>query len=161
MTTSTAPQVIYARVPGRIKAGAAARARENHSTLTTAVVDLLERGLTNAQQERSVNELQANLERVEAERYALEAQLRAARTELSAVRSLAQRAARPVGTCPNCKKPISGYDLLGTGQCPNCTEDLSTLLVPKTMKAPLDQREVLILVGALSAVLGVAYLASK
>ncbi|MGH9305021.1 MAG: hypothetical protein ACRDZ5_11525, partial [Acidimicrobiales bacterium] len=69
--------------------------------------------------------------------------------------------ARAIGTCPTCGKPITGYDLLGAGQCPHCSQALSSLIAPTSASPTLDQRELMFLVGALGAVLGIAYLASK
>jgi hypothetical protein len=92
-----------------------------------------------------------------------ESELRAAKTELMAVTNLSQRAQQDVGTCPNpaCRQPISGYDLLATGRCRQCGQALSTLIAPATTSSTLDQRELMILLGALGAVVGIAYLASK
>jgi phage tail sheath gpL-like len=154
-------EVIYARVPKSLKDAADAYASERGATLTKAVVDLLDRGLSATSDERSVAELERNLAQVGAEKTAAEAELLAARTELGAVKSFAQRAGRAVGTCPQCGKAITGYDLLAAGQCPHCAQALSSLIAPTGSAPTLDQRELMFLVGALGAVLGIAYLASK
>ena len=161
MTTDAKTHVIYARVPERFKREAEAYADERGSTLTSAVVALLERGLSEASDDQSVAQLQTALDRAKVEKDALRAELRAAQRELKVVEALAQRAQRPVGKCPGCQAPITGYDLLGTGECPKCNQDLSPLVVPNSASSTLNQRDLLILVGALGAVLGVAYLASK
>ncbi len=154
-------EVIYARVPKTLKDAADAYASERGATLTKAVVDLLDRGLSSASDERSVAELERNLAQITAEKAAAEAELLAARTELGAVKSLAQRAGRAVGTCPECAQAITGYDLLASGQCPSCSRALSDLIAPTGSAPTLDQRELMFLVGALGVVLGIAYLASK
>ncbi len=154
-------EVIYARVPTALKEAADAYASQHGKTLTGAVADLLDRGLNAASDERSITELQANLARVTAEKAALEAGLEVAGTRLAALKALAQRASRSVGACPNCQQQITGQDLLGTGQCPSCGQTLSDLIVPERTAPTIDQRELLVLVGALGAVLALAYIASK
>lgn len=155
--------VIYARVPDVLKDAAEAYAGERGTTLTSAVVDLLGRGLAAVSDERSVAELEENLAGVMAEKAQLGADLQALRAELAALRSFAQPASRPVGTCPNpdCGHEITGYDLLAAGRCQACGHSLSGLIAPAERRSSLDQREYLILLGALGALLGVAYLASK
>jgi antitoxin component of RelBE/YafQ-DinJ toxin-antitoxin module len=156
-------QVIYARTPEKVKAAADAYASERGMTLTGAVVDLLERGLSAASDEQSIAELQANLARANAEKAQVEASLKASASEAAALKAFAQRAATSVGRCPNgtCEQPITGYDLLGIGKCPNCQQQLTSLLAPEGQSPSLDQRELLPLLGALGAVLALAYLTSS
>ena len=156
-------EVIYARVPGSLKAAADEYADRRGTTLTSAVVDLLERGLTAAADAKSIAGLEATVAKTVAERTQLEAELNATRAELSAFTAFAQRAQRTVGRCPNpqCGNSISGHDLFGVGTCPSCGQALSNLVVPAASASSLDQREVLMLLGALGAVLAVAYLTSK
>jgi hypothetical protein len=156
-------EVIYARVPKPLKDAADAYASQRGGSLTKAVAELLDRGLTAVSDERSIAELEVNLARVTSEKIQAESELRAAKTELMAVANLSQRAQQDVGTCPNlaCRQPISGYDLLATGRCRQCGQALSTLIAPATPSSTLDQRELMILLGALGAVVGIAYLASK
>jgi hypothetical protein len=155
--------VIYARVPDTLKSAADQYAQQRGTTLTSAVVDLLERGITAVSDAPSVTVLEAALAEARAARVQAEGDLKAARAELSAFTAFAQRARRPVGTCPNarCARPINGYDLFGDGSCRGCGQALSNLIVPATIGSSLDQREVLMLLGALAAVLAVAYMASK
>jgi hypothetical protein len=155
--------VIYARVPSAMKEAADAYASRRGVTLTAAVVDLLDRGLAALSDERSVAELERNLQRVTAEKQGAEAALHATGIELGALRALAQRAARAMGTCPNrsCGQPVTGIDLLATGQCHSCGQAMATLVAPSTPSSTIDERELLMLVGALGAVLGIAYLSSK
>jgi tetrahydromethanopterin S-methyltransferase subunit D len=91
----------------------------------------------------------------------VEACLQGATTQLAALNALAQRASRRVGNCPKCREQITGHDLLGTGQCRACGHGLSGLIAPEPTAPSLDQRELLVLVGALGAVLAIAYIASK
>src|SRR5437016_5520491 len=156
-----ATEVIYARVPAPVKAAADAYASQHGKTLAGAIADLLERGLGAASDERSVRELQVNLAYVKAEKARVEADLAAARAQLATLSTLAHQADRKVGTCPSCQKPVTGRDLLEVRECPHCHQTLSDLIVPDQGTSTLDQRELLILVGALGAVLAVAYLASK
>lgn len=158
-----ASQVIYARVPATLKDAADAYAAQRGQTLTGAVAELLDRGLSAASDEQSIAQLQADLALANAERATAEAELAAAKSQLAVLGNLAQRARQTVGSCPNpeCGEKITGYDLLATGRCRKCKEGLSRLIAPQPPTSTLDQRELLILVGALGAVLGVAYLASK
>lgn len=156
-----ATEVIYARVPTALKEAADAYASQHGKTLTGAVADLLDRGLNAASDERSIGQLEVKLARVSAEKAEAEASLQAAATRLAALSALAQRASQRVGTCPNCSQEITGHDLLATGQCATCHQALSDLIVPERTASSLDQRELLVLVGALGAVLAIAYIASK
>ncbi len=156
-------EVVYARVPSAVKEAADAYAAQRGVTLTAAVVDLLDRGLAAVSDERSVAELERNLQLVTAEKQAAEARLQSMSTELGALRTLAQRASLPVGTCPSksCGQPITGLDLLASGQCHSCGQALAALIALSTPTSTVDERELLLLVGALGAVLGIAYLSSK
>lgn len=154
-------EVIYARVPASLKEAADNYASEHGKTLTGAVADLLDRGLNAVSDERSIAQVEANLAKVAAAKAAVEAELETARAKLAAVDALARRARRSVGTCPKCSESISGNDLLGTGDCPHCDAPLTALIAPEQPGSNLDQREMLVLVGALGAVLGLAYIASK
>ena len=154
-------EVIYARVPTSLKEAADAYASQQGKTLTRAVADLLGRGLNAASDERSIAQLEANLARVSAEKAEVEARLQAATTQLAALSALGQRASQRVGACPSCAKQITGHDLLATGQCGACGQTLSDLIVPERTSPSLDQRELLVLVGALGAVLAIAYVVSR
>ncbi|MBU2663582.1 hypothetical protein KOI35_08695 [Actinoplanes bogorensis] len=142
-----AQDVIYARVPPSLKKATDAYAAHHGVTLTAAVADLLERGLAAASDSRSTDEL--------------DARLRAAEAQLATLTAFAARADHRVGDCPKCSEEITGRDLLAVGSCPHCSSPLSELIVPSNPNNTLDQREALMLVGALGAVLAVAYLASK
>lgn len=154
-------QVIYARVPDPLKEAADVYANEQGVTLTQAVIDLLERGLAAATDEVSVDELQQRLAREGAEKAQLQAELQGLRGEMAALSALAQRVSQTVGTCPSCKTPITGGDLLAVGQCPKCGQKLTGLIAPAVSSSTLDQPEFLMLLGALGAVVGVALLGSK
>jgi hypothetical protein len=154
-------EVIYARVPKELKDAADAYASQRGATLTKAIVDLIDRGLSAVSDEHSVADLERHLAEATAAKASAVAELQAAKAELGAIRAFAQRAMRGVGTCPKCKQPITGYDLLGVGHCPHCARALSSLIAPTSAAPTLDQRELMLLVGALGAVLGIAYLASK
>jgi hypothetical protein len=149
-------QVIYARVPEEVKSDVEDYAGRQGVTLSSAAVDLLQRGLAAATDERSIANLEAKLVKASGENVTLAANLQVATNELGALRSFAERAtATKVGTCPSCNAPITGLDLLGRGICETCQSSLLQLLAPKT-PAPqtlLDDRAVGALVGALGVVL--------
>jgi hypothetical protein len=155
--------VIYARVPDVLKEAADAYANARGGSLTKAVAELLDRGLTAVSDEHSLGDLEARLERLTTENARLVSEVQTARAELLALTTLSQRANTSVGTCPNpqCGQPITGYDLLGTGQCRHCANGLTSLVAPAGSTPTLDQRQVMMLLGALGAVLGIAYLAKR
>ncbi|WP_143049990.1 hypothetical protein [Asanoa ishikariensis] len=155
-------ETIYARVPTAMKEAVDAYASERGTKLTGAVVDLLGRGLEAVADEKSIDNLRTNLARVTVEKADVEAELVTARAQLATLANFADRAGQRVGTCPNCKKPITGADLFAVTRCPACEQPLTDLLAPKAgAVSTLDQREMLLLLGALGAVLGIAYLSTK
>lgn len=148
-------QVIYARVPESLKEAADTYADERGVTLTSAVVDLMERGLSAISDERSITQLQTKLAKTTAEKASLEATIKGSETELAGLRAFAHQAQRPVGRCPNpnCGSAISGIDLMARGKCQSCQQPLSDLLAPAHKSSTLNQRDVGVLVGALAVVL--------
>lgn len=156
-------QVIYARVPDSLKEAADSYAHDKGVTLTAAVVDLLERGLAAASDEESTTQLQLEVAQERASSAQLRAELERHRGELAAVEVVRQRAGQTMATCPNakCQRPVTAYQLLAVGRCGECGEGLSNLIAPATAPAGLDQRELLLLIGAIGAVIGAAWLANK
>ena len=156
-------QVIYARVPDQLKDAADIYADERALTLTSAVVDLLQRGLAAVSDERSVAALEARVAALAADKAQVETQLQAAQNELGTVQLLAQRASQGIGACPDpaCGQPITGYDLFAVGHCAQCGAALAGLMVPAEQASTLNQRDFMILVGAIGALVGVAILTSK
>lgn len=154
-------QVIYARVPDTLKEAADAYAEERGVTLTSAVVDLLGRGMAAASDERSVADLETKLAKTTVEKAKVESKLETAMNELGGLRAFAERAAQEIGKCPKCGEPITGYDLLARGQCRHCDNKLGNLLVPHTAKPLFDEREIGLLLGALGVVLVGAAIIAK
>ena len=164
-----ASQVIYARVPEVLKDAVDDYATQTGVSLTAAVVDLLGRGHDAASAPVSRDEYEAKVGQLETEVTRLAAELRAATGELATLRALADRTRKPVGTCPTCRCEVRGYDLLATGQCPHCTAALPDMLSlttsgaksARTVAGTFNERDLLLLLGAVGAVVGVAYLATK
>jgi hypothetical protein len=167
-------QVIYARVPDTLKEAVDIYATERGTTLTSAVVDLIERGLMATSDAPSVGDLEQKLATIAAEKLEAEASLKSARIELQTIQLLAKRAGQTVGSCPreDCSSPITGQDLLVTGHCPSCNGPLNQLLKLKSPQLDgdsgharpggLSERDFLLLLGALGVVVGAAaYAASK
>lgn len=166
-------QVIYARVPDQLKDAVDGYAAERGTTLTSAVVDLLEQGLVSTSDAPSVADLELKLATTSAQKMDAEASLRSARLELQTLQSLSERTRQTLGQCPSpdCSRPITGYDLLVTGHCPSCGQALTDLLKLKSPQTDengdqprpggVSERDFLLLLGALGAVVGIAYLASK
>lgn len=157
-------QVLYAKVPQRLKAATGEYATVNGLTLAGAVIQLLERGLEWEKAGATMAKLENRVNQLAADKATLQSELHGARSELQALGALGNRVRQTVGSCPNpeCGKPISGYDLLATGACPLCGTSLSALLAGSSGQPQgLNQQDFLLLIGALGAVVGVALLAAK
>jgi len=158
--------VVYARVPDSLKQALAARARERGLSLTAAVVALLEHSLDTTEDERAreqEGELAASaseLERTRARLAEAELRLEAAREQEEMIartyRALAERARGELASCPNCRKPLRGSDLLVSGHCPNCERAITSLLTPRPQVGAPDKDEYLALLGALGGLVGLA-----
>ncbi len=76
-------------------------------------------------------------------------------TIVRSYRAVAERTRQQLGSCPRCRKPVRGDDLLVRGHCPNpnCRTALTSLLLPARA---VDPNEYLALLGALGVLLGVA-----
>ena len=161
--------VVYARVPDSLKQALAAHASERGVTLTTALVDLVGHGLEAIANEQSVAELERKLVACTGEREQTRGLLQEAELRLQAARereqttartytALAERTRQQLASCPQCRRPVRGYDLLVTGHCPNsnCSKALTSLLTPAP-RAGLDGNEYLALLGALGVLVGLAH----
>lgn len=75
--------------------------------------------------------------------------------------ALADRLGRGIGNCPTCHSPVTGLDLLVAGRCPNadCQAGLASLFISKPKG--LNEPDVLLLMGALGLVLGIAMIQAK
>ncbi len=164
--------MIYARIPETLKERVEVYAAEHALTTTSAVVDLLHGGLEAVSNAPSIARLEGRAAGLEVELGTTVAKLREAegrvagleekeRNIVAAYQGLRQRTDQAVGACPNCKQPIRGYDLFVTGHCPACSQPVSTLLAGSDSVGGLDQKEVLLLLGAIGILVGMAYLASK
>ncbi len=162
--------VLYARVPDSLKQVLHAHAADRGLSLTTAVVELLERGLEAGANAQSVAELERTLALAESELAQTRARLQQAELGLQAARereqttartysALGERARQQLASCPQCRKPVRGQDLLVSGHCPNCNKALSSLLLPAP-RAGLDGNEYLALMGALGVLVGLALASS-
>jgi rubrerythrin len=158
--------VLYARVPDSLKHALHRHAAEGGLTLTDAVVELVERGLAALSDEQSVSELEAKLASTRSEREQTRARLQEAELGLQAARererltartyrALAERTGQTLGSCPRCRAPLRGSDLLVAGRCPNCGTALTALLLPAP-RANLAADEYLALRAALGVLVGLA-----
>ena len=75
-------QVIYARVPDSVKGDVEEYADQRSLSLSSSVVDLLQRGLAAAGEERSIANLEGKLVKLDGEKNALEAKLSAVTNEV-------------------------------------------------------------------------------
>src|SRR6266536_4036090 len=154
-------EVIYARVPRALKEAIDGYRHERGMTITTAVVDLLNRGMESVMNEESATDLERRLAEVTGRLSAAEAKGREAQATvetleereqnlMGAYRVLAERVKQNVGTCPTCRSPITGHDILVKTRCVN-SHSLAKLLAPP--KGQLDP-EYLFLVGAVGLLVG-------
>jgi hypothetical protein len=167
-----ATEVIYARIPASLKERVEEYGSEHALTTTSAVVELLQRGLESVSNAPSIARLEqraaeledqldgasSKLREVETRAAGLEARERNA---AAAYEGLRRRTDQVVGECPYCKRAIRGYDLFVTGHCSECEKPVSGLLIGAGKTAGLDQKELLLLLGAIGILVGMAYLGSK
>lgn len=155
-------EVIYARVPEDVKTTTENFAADQGLTLTSAVVELLKRGLEASANEESIAELETRVAELKGRNRELSAELQGAKSELQTLTALGERTKlSTLGECPNCQYPITGYDLLTTGRCPACNRGLAQLLGSDTSNTGLDQKEFLLWLGAIGALIGIAILAAN
>jgi len=95
--------------------------------------------------------------RLQEARLRLQAAREQEETTAHTYRALAERARQQLASCPRCREPVRGDDLLVSGHCPNptCRMALSSLLLPAP-RAGFDPNEYLALLGALDVLVGMA-----
>ena len=102
----------------------------------------------------------AELERTRARLVEAEAALALAREREqltgTSFRVLAERARGELASCPQCQKPLRGFDLLVGGHCPQCARPITALLLPRRQTGAPDQDAYLALLGALGGLVGLA-----
>ena len=151
-----------AAIRSALKQALAAHAASRGLSQTLAAVELLEQGLA----ADAGAGLEEELARAEGELAGTRAALREAELALEAARerelltartytALAARARQELASCPRCRKPLSGADLLVSGRCPHCQKAVTELLTPAP-RAGLQQTEYLALLGALGLLTGLA-----
>lgn len=155
-----ATQVLYARIEEELKSEIEDFAQSRGVTLTAAVSDLVTRGLAANSEEESIARLESKLAQVQTEKTRLDSELRASKIEADTVRALTQRSNHSIGTCPECDVHYSGYELLAVGLCSN-GHPLGDVISVNPRASTTDQRDLLLFLGALGAVVGVAYFASR
>jgi hypothetical protein len=158
--------VLYVRVPEDLKQALSKHAAGRGLTQTRAVMELLEQGLQASGEERSLAELEGELARAHRQADTARGRMRELEGALQAAREREQQTARTyaalaarlrqeLARCPGCRKPLSGSDLLVNGRCPGCGRAVSELLAPAP-RSGLDEKEYLVLLGALGLLTGLA-----
>jgi len=144
--------VIYARVPDSLKQALEAHRSTGGLTLTRAVVELLEQGLEASAEGRSPAELEGKLAECTSEQEATRARLAEAELRLQAARereqltartyrALAERTRQELASCPRCRKPVRGSDLLVSGRCPHCRTALTRSLSSRMRRSLFEFSE--------------------
>ncbi len=108
---------IYARVDEELKDAVDDYRREHGLSLTSAVAELLGRGLEAAGNEDSVGDLEVRLRELQGELARIG----------SAAGQVDGRMAQVLGTC-RCGRDLTGRDLLMAGRCPGCNRGVTGLL---------------------------------
>ena len=163
--------VVYARVPDRLKSALQAYAGARALSLSRALVELVERGLIATEDEPSRGALEARLAAAKSELVDTRARLAASELRLQAAQereqatartfsAFAERSRQELATCPRCRKPVLGSDLLISGRCADCARPLTSLLVP-TRFPGLVHDEYVALLGAIAVLAGLALAASE
>jgi hypothetical protein len=153
-------------MPDALKQALAAHASERGLSLTAATVALLERSLEGIEEERAREREDAlaagarELERTRARLAETEAALALAREReqltASTFRALAERARGELASCPQCRTPLRGFDLLVRGHCPRCGRAITALLSPRPQTGAPATDAYLALLGALGGLVGLA-----
>jgi uncharacterized protein (DUF1778 family) len=145
--------VLYARAQPDLKALVDAYAESRGVSMNGAIIDLVTRGLASVAAEDATR---AKLEKLEADKARLLAQLDSIRSQTQNLQAFANQAKGTVGTCPECDHTVTGLDLL-LSRCPKCGKALSSL--PATSK-PLDT-QLILLIGAVALLAGAAVWAAR
>lgn len=148
--------MIYARVPEELKDATDAFARERGMTLTNAVVDLLQRGLSAVSDADSVEALEHQVAEMTEDLAQAEGELRGTR---NALQGMGTRLALRVAACPNCGGDLTGHDILVAFQCPKCHSGTGDLFAAQGGPAGVDQTDFLVFLAGIGALLGVLWLA--
>jgi rubrerythrin len=150
-----AGNVIFARVPEDVKEATEEYAKANGMTLTNAVKDLIDRGLTASQDEGSVAALEARVAELSTENAIKDQTLRSANQTLFGV---AERLHQSVCRCPHCDHVVTGRDVLVDFKCPTCGGGLVDLF---QSGATPGNTELVLFLASVGAILGVMWLATR
>lgn len=162
---------LYARISPQTKASVLSFGDRQGLTLAAAVEHLLEVGLateshhaTEATFRREVETLQEQLSETERDRDRETSRRERAEVELMGLQRAAgvwsDRAQIIVGICPGCGQALTGGDLLVAGRCRHCGRSAAELLAPPK-NSGLDDKELMMVLGAAGLLLGVIAIASK
>ena len=153
-------------MPDTLKVSIDAFAEERGTTLSATIADRivtsplppyhLAPGPASA---KVVKKMTQSLEVARAKEADLGSRLKSAETELQVVKTLGERAEQKIGRCPECQCDISGIDVLAKFKRPSQGHSLVSLIFPPTPQ--LSQRDTMLLLGALGAVLGIALIAGR
>lgn len=154
-----AGEVLYVRIPPQLKEATESYAAKRGLTVTSAVVDLLQRGLESVSNEESIQQIQAHNQSLSA---ALQASLAEAdslkereRVLGTAYNTVLGRTKLNVGNCPHCNASVTGYNLLVEGRCPKCSKSLTPLLSGLSGQAgSLDRNELVFMLLAIGILVG-------
>lgn len=144
---------IYARVPREVKEATDEYAADRGLSLTSAVTELLGRGLEAAASEASLQALEARAQELAQARIAAD--------------TMNERLKQVLGRCA-CGENLTGRDLLVTGICSQCNRGVTGLLTGLDTKGEgkpeVNRNEVapfMAGVGVALAILLIAYASSK
>jgi hypothetical protein len=155
---------LYARIPRETKDEVERFAGSRGLTLASGVQTLLDAGLRSEDDTTGIGSLSLQVTDLQHERDREVAARRQAEAELNALRDAgsiwSKRAGTTVGECPDCARALSGTDLLILGACPECGRSVADLLAPTTQSS-LNDKDLLLVLGAAGLLLGAIALAGK
>lgn len=129
-------EALYFRASADLREGADAYRRANSLTLSSALAELVSRGLEAVGNEQSVKELEAETAALKQRAADLELKLAKERAESGIMRQRdqmwsafvngldAQLRSVTVGSCPACNNPVTTFDQIRTAHCPSCNRPL-------------------------------------
>jgi hypothetical protein len=144
MPTAPATETIYVRVPETTKRAARDYSEAKGTTLTSAIGDLLERGLEAVENDESIRRLQLLLQ-------AKDIELQQAESRIQGLRALSTT---PLGACGTCQSVVTAEDVLVRGKCPRGHTMRPPGAADKQSPNGLDDKQALVLIGAVGLLLG-------
>ena len=154
-------ETVYFRIPADLKQRITEMSDER--SMSTTLASLLTEALEFQEAKERLRELELALANAKSDAKLAEARVEVLETKMQAVETLVKRSHVVVGTCGECKTPVTGVNLLVAESCPKCSAKLSLQLVAERGQETSDQSKsgLPALLAVLGVVLVVAAVASS